>query len=61
MEVIAMDEARNAYGQVLFQKGKHYKVTSALTGSRIFVFNELHTESPFPRRRFHELFEIIEK
>ena len=54
---VALETLKNAYDQVLFLKGNKYIADKS--GSRYFLFNELHTETPFNVRKFRTYFEIL--
>ena len=60
MIVKAKETVLNAYDQALFMEGKEYKATDARhPKAKIYVFNELHTETPFTRSRLESRFEVV--
>ena len=58
MTVKAHETMRNAYDQVLFLAGSEYH--AKMSPSKVYVFNELHTESPFTVKKFREKFEVTD-
>lgn len=58
MVVKALETLRNAYDQVLFLDGHEYH--AKMSPTKVYVFNELHTESPFTVKNFREKFEMVD-
>ena len=45
MKVIAKEDLKNAYDQILFVAGRTYDVVDS-DSKRVFILNELHSETP---------------
>lgn len=57
MKVTAKQTLKNSYQQVLFIEGKTYEV-SEIVKARIFIPNEMHTETPFRAYEINKHFEV---
>ena len=57
MKAVSKRTCKNAYDEVLFQEGKAYEIVD-IDSKRIWVLNELHTETAFREARFAESFDI---
>lgn len=49
---------KNSYDQVLFMEGREYH--AKMSPKRIYIFNELHTETPFKPGKLIDDFEIVD-
>ena len=58
MKVKAKQTLKNAYDQVLFMAGKTYNVTDT-DDKRLWVFNELHSETPIRKSKLDRDFEVV--
>lgn len=58
MTVKALKTLKNAYDQVLFREGHEYK--AKMSPKRVFILNELHTETLVRANRFGESFEVVD-
>lgn len=58
MTVKALKTLKNAYDQVLFREGHEYQ--AKMSPNRVFILNELHTETLVRANRFSESFEVID-
>ena len=58
MTLRAKTTQHNSYGQVLFSKGKEYKVTRE-GANNLLVLNELHSETPIRKSVIPMYFEEV--
>lgn len=58
MIVKSKNTLRNSYDQVLFLAGHEYH--AKMSPKKVYVFNELHTETPLAHADFGKEFEVID-
>ena len=57
MKAVSKRTCKNAFGEILFREGKEYEIVD-IDSKRIWVLNELHTETPYREAWFSENFDI---